>query len=105
MLSNFRQYNSGNLNESYYLSTLYKLVSAVADGPRDADLCPLKSCQPFHETEPPQTQYAMLMLGSTGREGLVNRARYVYRIERRQSRRGRSTVAGAINKARRRRLY
>ena len=34
----------------YTLPRIYKLVSAVADGPRDADQCTLKSYQLLHET-------------------------------------------------------
>ena len=36
----------------YAVAERDKLVSAVADGSRDADLCTLKSYQLFHETQP-----------------------------------------------------
>ena len=36
-----------------------KLVSAVADGPRNTDLCMLKSYQLLHDTQLPQTECAV----------------------------------------------
>ena len=42
-------------------------VSAVADRPRDAGLCMLKSCQLLHETQLPQTECAMLHVTMNGR--------------------------------------
>ena len=40
---------------------------AVADGPRDAGLCTLKSYKLFHETQLPQTECAMLRVTMNGR--------------------------------------
>ena len=42
-------------------------VSAVADGPHDADLCTLKSYQLLHETQLPPTECAMLHVTMNGR--------------------------------------
>ena len=74
-----------------------KLLPAVADGPRDA-LCTLKSYRLLLETQLPPMEWAMSVLQSTDAFHWLS-TWCVHRIDGRQSRRGLSTVTGAVNKA------
>jgi len=58
---------------------MYFQVSAVANGPRDADLCSLKFYQLLHETQLPQMECVIVVFNQWTRTiGLVNCTPCVY---------------------------
>ena len=80
-------------------------VSAVADGPRDADLCTYTEILSTASRDSTATDGmcdVRVTINGSYCIGLVNYTPCVYRINGQQSRSG---VAGVINKGRRRRLY
>ena len=75
-----------------FLLTSGKLVSTVADGPRDA-VCPLKSYQLLRKTQLPQSECAMLHVTMNGRMRRPTKLHGECTARRRTV--GASTVGGA----------